>query len=124
MAPKDESPDLSSAVEALYEDERLRSELTDDEASILLGWAQAQLEEGARSGPAELFPEFARRVRDAARGVNDLVAERAEIGDGSFTVRLMSLLSPSGAITRALPPEARDLTARRASIDNADFIRR
>ncbi|HEX9015995.1 MAG TPA: phospholipase D-like domain-containing protein, partial [Chloroflexota bacterium] len=47
-----------------------------------------------------------------------------EIGDGSFTVRLMSLLSPSGAITRALPPEARDLTARRASIDNADFIRR
>src|SRR5512138_2542672 len=94
---------LASAVEGLYEDERLRSELTDDEANVLLGWAQAQLEEAAKSRAAtdDLFQEYARRVRKAARDVNDLVGEKADLGDGSFLVRVMGIISQGDGVTRA-----------------------
>lgn len=122
---------LSSAVEALYEDERLRSELTDDEASILLGWAEAQLTQGANSPAARAggpdaearFQEYVQRVRNAARDVNDLAGERTNLADGEFLVRLISMLSPGGGVTRALPDGARDLVAKHATMDGKEFIK-
>ena len=68
-------PALSAAVESLYEDERLRSELTDDEANVLLGWAQAQLEKAARSPAAstsDLFQEYASRYPESDLADNAL----------------------------------------------------
>jgi hypothetical protein len=63
---------LERAAERLYEDERLRRGLTDDEAKVLLDWAMSQLDAAAAVGqPLDVVLQ---QVRAAARGVNDLLA--------------------------------------------------
>lgn len=126
------SPALSAALEGLYEDERLRSELTDDEASILLGWAQARLEEtsslltsGAdRPATDGLLQEYVQRLLNATREVNDLVGERGSLSNEALAERLRLLLSPGGSAPRTLSPAARDLVAQHGTLDNGEFIRR
>ncbi len=66
---------LQGVAEQLMEDERLRSNLDDDEAKIILDWAIAWL--GAQITPAADAPTAAQiagaelaRVRDALKAVN------------------------------------------------------
>jgi hypothetical protein len=70
----DETMSLERAAERLYEDERLRADLTDDAARVLLDWAVATLERAQSRG--ESVADTLDRVRATGRAINDLIGGR------------------------------------------------
>ncbi len=69
---------VESAAEKLIEDERLRSNLTDDEANAVVDWAIAWLDGRASAAPdAESAGQVVQaelgRVRPAMQKINDLM---------------------------------------------------
>jgi phosphatidylserine/phosphatidylglycerophosphate/cardiolipin synthase-like enzyme len=80
---------LERATERLLEDERLRSDLTDDEAQVLLDWAIAELNEADKRG--EPLDDALARIRATGREVNDLVGGRHDIDAPTFARRLRLL---------------------------------
>ena len=80
MPPFD--PIIQTAVEKLYEDERLRSNLTDREAKIVLDWAERWVTErvnAARDETAarQIAQDELARVRQTATALNALAAQDA-----------------------------------------------
>ncbi len=68
---------LRQAVESLMEDERLRSNLTDQEAEVVLNWASSWLEKRILSASEEKVEEVAskekKRVRNLLISLNNLL---------------------------------------------------
>ncbi len=60
---------LRKAVESIAEDERLRSNLTDHEAEVLLKWAERWLEKKIMAAPEENAEEVAAREKDRVKNV-------------------------------------------------------
>ena len=89
------------AIEILLESESLTDDLQDDEAEILLDWGLAQAEACALATQEIANEEEARlaldqgvtTVRRAMRLVNDIVAERMDLGDGEMVEDLLRLVS-------------------------------
>jgi hypothetical protein len=118
------------AAERLLEDERLRSDLTDDEARVLLDWALAEL--SAAEARGEPLSAAVDRIRTVARQVNDLVGARADLDARAFAGRLRELVGRpksgparlarrrSGA-RRSDPVD--DLVHRLPSLDGPDLVR-
>lgn len=123
------SPDpgawLERQIESLYEDESLRSELTDDEARVLLDWAGSRLRAAALAGArdAAYLDEQAGRVRRTTREVNRLTGEKDSLSDAEFSERLAALLPGAGPAGRLAPP-ARDLVEARRRLDRRELIGR
>jgi hypothetical protein len=89
------------AIEILLESESLTDDLQDDEAEILLDWGLAQAEACALA-TQEIADEKEARpaldqgvttVRQAMRFINDIVAERMDLGDGEMVEELLRLVS-------------------------------
>jgi hypothetical protein len=71
---------IESSLEQLQMDERLRSNLIDDEAKLLLEWATTRLMDSAGSNEDEAIGletvrAETRRVKSALRIINDLFAD-------------------------------------------------
>jgi len=89
------------AIEMILESESLTDDLQDDEAEILLDWGLAQAEACALATQQIADEEEARpaldqgvtTVRRAMRLVNDIVAERMDLGDGEMVEDLLRLVS-------------------------------
>jgi hypothetical protein len=89
------------AIEILLESESLTDDLQDDEAEILLDWGLAQAEACALATQEIADEEEARpaldqgvtTVRQAMRFINDIVAERMDLGDGEMVEDLLRLVS-------------------------------
>lgn len=112
----EETLTLEGAAERLLEDERLRRDLTDEEAQPLIDWALAQIEAAAAAGRP--LVEALEQVRAAARAVNDLLATapgpdtaarlrelagRPAPPRTRFWQRLWRREDPVDALTRRLP---------------------
>ena len=100
---------LRQAAELILQDERLTASLEDAQADALLRWAlatarQAVAQRLRRGDPVdrEAVAEAVLPVRRAARAASDLVACRANLGDGAFLERLLALVEAA----RSLPPAA------------------
>jgi hypothetical protein len=83
------------ATEALYEDEALRSKLTDREAQIILKWATDWITDRASAAQDEASAEQivtteTARVRDVIRALNDPGKSRG----ASALVRMVTALEP------------------------------
>jgi len=95
------------AIEMILESESLTDDLQDDEAEILLDWGLAQVEAYALATQDTADKEEARLVLDqgvktvrrVVRFINDLVAERIDLGDGEMVEELLRLVS----MVRELP---------------------
>ncbi|MFB0538098.1 MAG: hypothetical protein ACETWR_24310 [Anaerolineae bacterium] len=89
------------AIEILLESESLTDDLQDDEAEILLDWGLAQAEACALATQEIADEEEARpaldqgvtTVRQLMRFINDIVAERMDLGDGEMVEDLLRLVS-------------------------------
>jgi hypothetical protein len=89
------------AIEMILESESLTDDLQDDEAEILLDWGLAQAEACALATQQIADEEEARpaldqgvtTVRRAMRLINDIVAERMDLGDGETVEELLRLVS-------------------------------
>ncbi len=60
---------LRRVVESLMEDERLRSNLTDYEAELVLNWANSWLEKRILSAPEEKAEEVATKERERVKNL-------------------------------------------------------
>ena len=97
---------IQRTTERLYQDERLRSHLTDDEAQVVLGWAESWLETqiAAASDDAHAAQiaqsEFA-RVRQTVGAMNALAAKEGALG----LAEAVAALEPQIKTAQALPRE-------------------
>ncbi len=96
---------VESASEALYEDERLRSNLTDREASIILEWATAWLEEKAAAAKDEasaqrIVQAERPRLRAALLALNDLAQDAEEGSLAAAVVALEPILTGGNPFNR------------------------
>ncbi|MBA3530844.1 MAG: hypothetical protein H0T73_02830, partial [Ardenticatenales bacterium] len=99
---------LQRAVESLYEDERLRSNLTDDTATLALSWGERQLKAALPQNPADeealqLQMETATtQVKKSLRTLNKLVSQRQELAEEELREKLVALLAEQGQESSAL----------------------
>ena len=82
---------LQLSIQLLYEDEGLTSALTDEDAKVLLTWGQTQLEQLVNGSPQADLEQATHTLRRLLRGINQLVAKRAELSDADFIRRLLKL---------------------------------
>jgi len=96
---------IQRTTEKLYEDERLRSHLTDDEAKVVLGWAenwiQSQVSSAADATIAAQIAqnEFA-RVKQTVSAMNDLAAKEGTLNLAQAVAALEPQLKTQQVISR------------------------
>jgi phosphatidylserine/phosphatidylglycerophosphate/cardiolipin synthase-like enzyme len=133
--PGDLDQQLRRAVEGLSEDERLRSELTDDEARVLLAWGERELNGAADAtrpaarnnapAAAERFDADSRRIRVVLRDINDLTGARAGLSESELTNRVAGILASwQGVAPGQVTLGKGDLALLSGAPDNATFIQR
>ncbi len=123
---------LQHAVESLYEDERLRSNLTDAEASVLLAWGESQVEAVIREAPTGQSETDTRdavdsglaRVRSAMRQINDLIGERRTLGGPELRARLTGLVSAQGPLSKGLSEQIKQIVAEQKTLNNEELVSR
>ncbi len=129
-------PDAEGAVERLYEDTDIRDELRDDEANLLLKWAEDRLYKLAeQSATDEEFDARATQFRALLKGMNRLVGNRATLDEAALNASLADLSSQAAAIAApsgqasaqtAAPPIAADqlsaLAGKLPSLDDAGAV--
>ncbi len=104
MAPFDKV--VQNAAENLYEDERLRSNLTDDEAKIVLDWALGRISgqvNAARDEPAAKLAaqkELA-RVRPVVAAINALAKKPGPPRLAAAVAAVEPILSAGQPLSRA-----------------------
>ncbi|MCL5950218.1 MAG: hypothetical protein M1132_00610 [Chloroflexi bacterium] len=97
---------ISTACERLLEDERLRSNLTDAEANVVLNWAMDWLERSIRQARDEaearrIAERDAPRVREAVLAINDRASGWGARGLTKASKAVEPLLGKERAPTRA-----------------------
>lgn len=119
------------AAERILEDERLFSNLEEQEAKVLTAWAMAQLDApiAARGRAATAkIEERGRRVRQALRDINDLIGERGRLSAEEREARLRTILSRGSAAATwsgsAEWEEARRLLRDWDHLSNLELIQR
>lgn len=130
MADETETLSLDRAKERVLEDERMRSDLADDEATVLLDWALTELDAGAGRGePVEAAVD---RVRAQGHEINELVGQRYDLEPGEMAARLRRLASlpdpaPPFFWSRWFGNQQRDavddLLARQEALSGPDLVR-
>jgi len=95
---------LQSALEALYDDEHLRSHLTDDEAKVVLDWASVWLAEQVNAAKNEtaakqIAQNELARVKPLVGAINDLAKKPGVPALGDAITALG--LKPHPPLTRA-----------------------
>ncbi len=96
---------VQNAVEKLYEDERLRSNLTDGEAKIVLDWAAGWLADQANAARDEtsarqIVQNELARVRQTANALNALAAKDATPRLADAIAAVDGGVQPSATLTR------------------------
>jgi len=129
----DESPIARrqrQAIESMAEDERLRSALTDDEARVLLEWANVEVEAAASKGGAgknaeTRFDADVRRIRSVTKDINDLVGDRVTLKESELAQRVTKVLASwEGRQAAAVSLDKGVVAYLKSSPDNQAFIRR
>lgn len=118
--PQPESS-IRHAIEWLYEDEALRSNLTDAAARHLLAWAEGHVRRAAQ-GDEATFRAGVNGVRQRLSEINNLVAARKGLSSAALRRRLASL-PPSRALSAQANEIGRDqLAAQGARMADTQFV--
>lgn len=128
---------LQRVQEYMLDDESLISNLTDEEAKVLIGWGLGQAREwvaasaGLPNPDARSFLiESMGRVREAIRGINHFVGDREKLGAPAAEFRLRELFLQTGAATggqvgqEAIQAACHAVAAEMGSLNNVDLIQR
>jgi hypothetical protein len=96
---------MRRAAESLYEDERLRSNLTDREATVVLGWAARWIEEQVglakdEMSASQVAQRTLARVRPVIVAINTLAA-RSEVRLSEAVAALEPVLNIGQPVPRA-----------------------
>ncbi len=97
---------IQQSTERLYEDERLRSHLTDAEAKIVLGWAENWITTQVRAAKNEtqaqqIAQTESTRVRQTVSTMNTLAAKEGALD----LTQAIAALQPQGKIQQAMSRE-------------------
>lgn len=116
---------IQRAVERLYEDPSLRDELIDDEASVLLGWAEDQTIRLAESVPDEAqFDQQFTILRKMITAVNRFIGYRNSMSDSDRQTRLNEIADAARSLGCPVPSEALAAYNRQVgALDNVAAIR-
>ncbi|MBI2863084.1 MAG: hypothetical protein HYX94_00785 [Chloroflexi bacterium] len=95
---------IERGMERLLDDERLRSQLTDRVAELVLSWAEARVAEAAdraatASNPQDRqsqFEDSLRRIRSVMRRINDLTGAKDGMNDEETRAELAELAKSAG----------------------------
>ena len=99
--------DLEQALRALYEDPGLREDMTDDEASALLTWAEAQLPVLAAGAPDEAaFDAQAQAFRALLTKINRYIGLSSYAPPDQTQAALNEALAAAPAAGLSLDPTA------------------
>lgn len=96
---------VRKAAEALYEDERLRSNLNDTEAKLVLDWAVSRLDSKVdtawdEEGAKKLLQEELPRVRSVVLAINQLAMRTGAIRLADAVVAIETVVQGGRAFTR------------------------
>ncbi len=95
-----------NAAESLYEDEQLRSNLTDAEANIVLKWASDWLSQRVSAASDEATAQ--QMAQDEVARVRSAVAAFNKLGKQSGNIRLSSAITTLDPILRGDRPFTRE----------------
>jgi hypothetical protein len=104
MAPYEKI--VQRATESLYADERLRSNLTDDEAKVVLGWAAGRIADQINFAPdgtsaTQIARDESTRVRQVLTALNTLAKKPGALRFADA----MAALEPVIQVRQAMPRE-------------------
>ena len=100
------SKTIESAAESLYGDERLRSNLTDKEAKVILDWAVRQMEARAKAmsadanAPKMISPAEFDRVREVVMAINAAARKPDHRPLAQLVAEIVPTLTDSKVLTR------------------------
>ncbi len=111
------------AVNQLYESDTLRSELRDEEASLLLGWGEAHITELAqRDLPDSEFDQLTEGLRSLLVAINVCVGKR-KTSPSQHLSMMATISSTAEAAGFTLPPDEQTSFLRhQAGLANQDAI--
>lgn len=96
---------VQGVAESLYGDERLRSNLTDDEAKVVLDWALARVSERVATAKDESSARKA--AQDALARVRPVIAALSDLGKKSGPMRLSDAVTAIEPVLQAGQPFSR-----------------
>ena len=99
---------LQILIHRLHETENLTDSLTDDDAELLLDWAEQQLRDTMASD-IEVDPEsVSRQLHRVVRAINRLVGQRADLTETQFIQKLIGLVEHAMelAVRQHVTPQA------------------
>lgn len=106
-----------AAVQSLYEDSRLREDLIDDEADVLLKWAEQKLIElDAAAVDDATWEQALATFKGLVRGVNQFIGQRAYAEPDAQDKTFASIQAQAAALN--LPVPAQQFSAQTADEDN------
>lgn len=82
---------IKKAILQLYESEGLTDALTDEPATLLLGWGEQQLKNSSQLDQAE-FESAAYQTRRIIGSINRLVERQADMAEKELVQRLIQLV--------------------------------
>ena len=111
------------AINQLYESDTLRSELRDEEASLLLSWGESRVDELAeRDLPDSQFDELAEKLRLLLAAINVCVGKRKTSPSQHLTM-MASISSAAQAAGYSITPEEQTTFLQQQSpLTNQDAI--
>lgn len=114
-----------AAVQALYEDSRLREDLIDDEADVLLQWAEKKLIELDESDVDDTtWQQAVTTFKGLMRGVNQFIGQRAYATYEAQNAAYETIQAQAAALNLPLPePDEPQFSAQMATDDALEALK-
>ncbi len=111
------------AINQLYESDTVRSELRDEEASLLLRWGESQLEELAdKNLPDDNFDELSAKLRSLLVAINYCVGKRKTMPSQHLSMMSDIISSADAAGYKLLPEGETGFLKHQAVLSNDEAI--
>jgi hypothetical protein len=111
------------AINQLYESDTLRSELRDEEASLLLSWGESRVDELAeRDLPDSQFDELAEKLRLLLAAINVCVGKRKTSPSQHLTMMATISSAAQAAGYSITPEEQTTFLQQQSPLTNQDAI--
>jgi hypothetical protein len=90
------SPDIEAIIQQLYERDGLTDSLMDDDAKMMLEWAEKGITQLAQQEVAlPQLEDFARQIQQVVQSCNRLVGGKADLSDTEMLEQLLGLVEKS-----------------------------
>ncbi|MCA0455535.1 MAG: hypothetical protein LCI00_16290 [Chloroflexi bacterium] len=111
------------AINQLYESDTVRSELRDEEASLLLNWGESRLDELAgKNLPDDLFDDLSAKLRGLLVAINYCVGKRKTMPSQHLTMMADIISTAEAAGYKLLPEGENGFLKHQAVLSNDEAI--